>query len=105
MTNEEKTMTEYIQILEYESDDIDALIRAANSVPLPDGVPKPTSVMVVRDRDRPGVYATIHRFNSHEEALQHSQTGATRERMAKLAPFVKGGPRFINLDVLDKETP
>jgi hypothetical protein len=56
-----RTVTEYIQIAEYESDDIDALVRAANSAAIPDGVPKPISVMVVRDRDHPGTYATIHR--------------------------------------------
>jgi len=98
-------VTEYIQIVEYESDDIDALMRAANSVPVPDGVPKPTSVMVVRDRDRPGTFATIHRFNSYEEAMRHSQADATRERMAKMGPFVKGDPRFCNLDLLDEEIP
>ena len=57
-------MAEYIQIVEYESDDIDAVVRAANSVPVPSDVPKPSSVIVVRDRDRPGTYATILRFNS-----------------------------------------
>ena len=98
-------MTEYIQIVEYESDDIDALMRAANAVPVPDGVPKPTSVMVVRDRDRPGTFATIHRFKSYEEAMRHSQTDATRERMAKMGPFVKGDPRCYNLDLLDEEIP
>jgi hypothetical protein len=98
-------MTEYIQMVEYESDDIEALMWAANSVPVPDGVPKPISVMVARDRDRPGTYATIHRFKSYEEAMRHSETDATRERMAKIGPFVKSGPRFYRLDILDEELP
>jgi hypothetical protein len=96
-------MTGYIQIVEYESDDIDALMKAANSVPVPDGVPRPVSVMVARDRDRPENYATIHRFKSYEEAMRHTETDTTRERMAKIGPFVKGGPRFYNLDLLDEE--
>jgi len=99
------TVTEYIQIVEYEPDDIDALMKAANTVPVPDGVPEPTSVMVMRDRDRPGTFATIHRFKSYDEAMRHSQADATRERMAKMGPFVKGGPRFYNLDLLDEEIP
>ena len=98
-------MAEYIQIVEYESDDIDAVIRAANSVPVPDGIPKPTSVIIVRDRDRPGTYASILRFNSYEDAMRHSESDATHERIAKLGPLMKGDARFYNLDVLDETNP
>jgi hypothetical protein len=96
---------EYIQIVEYESDDIDAVIRAANSVPVPDDVPKPTSVIVVRDRDRAGTYATILRFKSYEDAMRHSESDATHERVAKLGPIMKGETRFYNLDILDETNP
>lgn len=98
-------MAEYIQIVEYESDDIDAVITAANSVPVPDDIPKPTSVIVVCDRDRPGTYATILRFNSYEDAMRHSESDATHERIAKLGPLTKGDTRFYNLDVLDETNP
>ena len=98
-------MAEYIQIVEYQSDDIDAVIRAANSVPVPDDIPKPTSAIIVRDRDRPGTYASILRFSSYEDAMRHSESDATHERIAKLAPLVKGDPRFYNLDVLDETIP
>jgi hypothetical protein len=98
-------MGEYIQIVEYESEDIDGLIKAANSVPVPDDVPKPTSVTVVRDRDRPGTYATILRFKSYEEAMRHSESDATHERIASIGPLMKGQTRFYNLDVLDERQP
>lgn len=98
-------MAEYIQIVEYESDDIDAVIKAANSVPVPDDVPKPSTVIVVRDRDRPGTYATILRFNSYEEAMRHSESDATHERIAKLGSLMKGSTRFYNLDILDERNP
>ena len=98
-------MADYIQIVEYQSDDIDAVIRTASSVPVPDDVPKPTSVTVVRDRDRPGTYATILRFNSYEDAMLHSESDATHERIGKLGPFMKGDTRFYNLDVLDETNP
>jgi hypothetical protein len=98
-------MSEYIQIVEYQSDDIDALIEAAASVPVPDGVPRPSSVVVVRDRDRPGTYATILRFDSYEDAMAHSGSDATHERLAKLAPHMKGETRFYNLDILDETQP
>lgn len=97
-------MAEYIQIVEYQSDDIDAVIEAANSVPVPDGVPKPLSVSVVRDRDRPGTYATILRFKSYEDAMRHSESDATHERIAKIGPLTKGERRFYNLDVIDEST-
>lgn len=95
-------MAEYIQIVEYESDDIDAVISAANSVPVPDDIPKPSSVVVVADRDRPGVYATILRFASYEDAMRHSESDATHERIAKIGPHMKGETRFYNLDVLNE---
>lgn len=98
-------MGDYIQIVEYQSDDIDAVIQTANSVPVPDDVPKPTSVTVVRDRDRPDTYATILRFNSYEDAMRHSESDATHERIAKLGPLMKGDARFYNLDVLDESNP
>ncbi|HET6914779.1 MAG TPA: hypothetical protein VFH56_01690 [Acidimicrobiales bacterium] len=98
-------MGEYIQIVEYQSDDIDALIAAANSVEVPDDVPKPTSVVVVRDRDRPGTYATILRFDSYEDAMRHSDSDATQERLAKIGSLMKGDRRFYNLDVIDERNP
>lgn len=98
-------MAEYIQIVEYQSDDIDAVIEAANSVPVPDDVPKPSSVVVVRDRDRPGTYATILRFNSYEDAMRHSESDATRQRIEKIGQLTKGERRFYNLDVLDERNP
>jgi hypothetical protein len=98
-------VAEYIQIVAYESDDIDEVIRVANSVPVPDGVPKPASVVVVRDRDRPGSYATILRFDSYEDAMRHSESDATHERIAKLGPFMKGETRFYNFDVLNETNP
>jgi hypothetical protein len=98
-------VAEYIQIVEYESDDIDGVITTANSVPVPDDVPKPSLVTVVRDRDRPGTYATILRFNSYEDAMRHSESEATHERIAKLGSLMKGEARFYNLDVLDERRP
>lgn len=98
-------MPEYIQIVEYQSDDIEAVMEAANSVPVPEGVPRPISVTLVRDRDRPHTYATILRFNSYEDAMHHSESDATHERVAKIRPHMKGEPRFYNLDVIDETNP
>jgi hypothetical protein len=101
----EGIVSEYIQIVEYEADDIDAVIKTANSVPVPHDVPKPSSVLVVRDRDRPGKYATILRFDSYEDAMRHSESDATHERVTKLGSLMKGETRFYNLDILDEMHP
>ena len=93
-------MGEYIQIVQYESDDIDAVIEAADSVPVPEGVPGPSWAAIVADRDRPGTFATILRFDSYEEAMEHSESDATHERVAKLRPHMKGDIRFYNLDII-----
>lgn len=74
-------------------------------MPVPDHVPKPTWVIVVRDRDRPGTYASILRFNSFDDAMRHSESEATHERIAKLGPLMHGDARFYNLDVLDERNP
>ena len=95
-------MPEFIQIVTFETDDIDAVVAAANSVPIPDDGPRPISITVVKDRDRPGNYATILRFASYEEAMQHSESDATHERIAKISPHQKGDPGFYNLDVVDE---
>jgi hypothetical protein len=98
-------MAEYIQIVKYESDDINEVIRVADSVPVPDGVPKPTSVLIVRDRDHPDTYMSILRFDSYEDAMRHSESDATHERIGKLAPLMKSDARFYNLDILAERTP
>lgn len=95
---------DYVQIVEYECNDIDAMREVARGRDYGDA-PKPKSVTIVRDRDRAGTYATILRFDSYEAAMQHSEAASTHELLEKLAPYMKGERRFYNLDVLEDETP
>lgn len=95
---------DYVQIVEYECTDIDAMRKVARGRDYGDA-PKPKSVTIVRDRDRAGTYATILRFDSYEAAMQHSEAASTHELLEKLAPYMKGERRFYNLDVLEDETP
>jgi hypothetical protein len=60
------------------------------AVPVPSDVPKPGSVIVVRERDRPGTCATILRSSSYEVAMRYSESDATQERIAKIGPLMKG---------------
>jgi hypothetical protein len=34
--------------------------------------------------------------------MKHSESDATRERVAKIGPLMKSEPRFYNLDILDE---
>jgi hypothetical protein len=95
---------EYVQIVEFECSDIDAMREVARNRDYGDA-PKPKSVTIVRDRDRPGTYATMLRFDSYEAAMQHSEAASTHELLEKLAPFMQGERRFYNLDVLEDESP
>jgi hypothetical protein len=98
-------MPEYIQILEYQTSDIDSIRQAASERSYDDGTPKPMSVTVTQDRDRPDTYATILRFKSYEEAMQHSEAASTKALIEKIAPLMTGERRFYNLDVIADEQP
>jgi hypothetical protein len=98
-------VAEFIQVVTYDCDDIDALIEGAKSIPVPDDVPKPSSIAVARDRDRPGHYATILRFDSYDDAMAHSESDATHERIEKIGPLMKGGATFHNLEIIDEMRP
>ena len=98
-------MADFIMMVEYETDDIDSVNSLVASIPVPGDVPKPTSVVNVRDRDRPETFATILRFNSYEEAIRRSESDANRERIAKLSLIAKGEIRFRYLEVINEINP
>jgi quinol monooxygenase YgiN len=98
-------MPEYIQVVEYQTSDIDAVRRLASERRYDEGTPKPLSVTVVADRDRPGTYASILRFSSYEEAMKHSESESTRALIEKMAPLMTGDRRFYNLDVIEDAQP
>jgi hypothetical protein len=96
---------EFIQIVEYQSSDIDAVIEIARASEYPEGAVKPLSVIVVKDRDRPNTYATLLRFASYEDAMAHSESDSTHERLKQLAPLMEGERRFYNLDIVNEDQP
>ena len=98
-------MPEYIQILEFQTSDIDTMRKLANERSYEDGTPKPLSVTIVADRDRTGTYATILRFASYEEAMQHSDAASTKALVEKMTPQMNGERRFYNLDVIEDMHP
>lgn len=95
---------DYIQIVEYQCSDIDAVRAIAGNRDY-DDAPRPKSVSIVRDRDRDGTFATILRFASYEEAMRHSEADSTRRLLEQLAPLMTGERRFYNLDVIEETAP
>ena len=94
---------EFIQVVQFETSNIDEVIAIARGG-YPDGAVKPSSVTVMKDRDRPNGYATLLRFDSYEDAMTHSESDSTHERVARLAPLM-GERRFYNLDIIDEYQP
>ncbi|WP_123809632.1 hypothetical protein [Micromonospora globispora] len=94
----------FVQVIEYESDrpaDVRALIEEW-------GQQQPTNapdrLTLTEDRERPGHLVVVAEFDSYEQAMAHSaqpETGRYAERMRGLA---KGEPRFVNLEVIQRET-
>ena len=93
-------MTGFIQLVEFEATDIDAvavaLERFRDEHP---GVLTASASTIVEDRDRPGTYISIVEFPSHEIAMEQQSNPATSEFSASLAKVMSGPPRFRNLDV------
>ncbi len=98
-------MPQYIQVVEYQTSDIDAVRRIASERSYDEGTPKPLSVTVVADRDRPGTFASILRFSSYEDAMKHSEAESTHALVEKMAPLMTGERRFYNLDVIEDTQP
>ena len=98
-------MPHYIQVVEYQTSDIDAVRRIASERSYDEGTPKPLSVTVVADRDRPGTFASILRFSSYADAMKHSEAESTHELVEKMAPLMTGERRFYNLDVIEDTQP
>jgi hypothetical protein len=103
-TPEEAGSVEFIQIVQYQTSNIDEVIAVARGG-YPDGAVKPSSVTVMKDRDRPNTYATLLRFDSYEDAMAHSESDSTHERLERLAPLMVGERRFYNLDIVDEYQP
>ena len=96
---------DYIQIVEYQSTNIDAIRDLARDRRYDHGDARPMSILILKDRDRPDTYATMLRFSSYEDAMRHSEAASTHELLEQLAPYMTGERRFYNLDVIDGGQP
>lgn len=93
-------MTGFIQLIEFEAADVDAVAAELERflVEHP-GALTATASTLTEDRDRPGTYISIVEFPSYEAAMEQQANPATTEMSASLATLMSGPPRFRNLDV------
>jgi len=93
-------MAGFIQFVEFEATDIDALATELKRFQVEHpGVLTASATTITEDRDRPGTYISIVEFPSYEKAMEQQGNPATSEFSANLAKIMSGSPRFRNLDV------
>lgn len=96
---------EFVQIIEYETDRPDEM-RALGEEMRDTGQPRdggPTRVTVCQDRDKADRYVTIVEFASYEEAMANNKRPETHEFAMRMQALCKGGPRFVNLDLVMRD--
>ena len=93
-------MAGFIQFVEFEATDIDALATELKRFQVEHpGVLTASASTITEDRDRPGTYISIVEFPSYEIAMEQQSNPATSEFSASLAKVMSGPPRFRTLDV------
>jgi len=93
-------MAGFIQFVEFEATDIDALTTELKRFQVEHpGVLTASASTITEDRDRPGTYISIVEFPSYEKAMEQQSNPATSEFSTNLAKIMSGAPRFRNLDV------
>jgi hypothetical protein len=93
-------MAGFIQFVEFEATDIDALATELKRFQVEHpGVLTASASTITEDRDRPGTYISIVEFPSYEKAMEQQVNPASSEFSANLANIMSGPPRFRNLDV------
>ena len=93
-------MARFIQFVEFETTDIDAVVAALERYrDEHPGALKASISTTVEDRDRPGTYLSIVEFPSYEAAMEQQEHPANSEFSATVAKLMSGPPRFRNLDV------
>jgi hypothetical protein len=94
----------FVQVIEYTTtkwDEIHAIAEEFRKAREQTGGPKPTSIMMVKDRDRPNTYRTVARFASYEEAMENSNRADTTEMAQRIAALCDE-QTFHNFDLIEE---
>jgi hypothetical protein len=93
-------MPGFIQSVEFETDDIDAVKKALEDFRKSNPrVITFTSNQITEDRDSPGTYVSIVEFNSYEEAMAQSNHPDLSRFAQNTIGELTRNRRFRNLDV------
>jgi len=93
-------MAKFVQIIEFESDNIDEAIKNEEEyLKASEGKRKSGRGITCVDRDS-GRYFVIVEFPSYEDAQKNNDLPETKAFAEKQMKFSKGEPTFRNLDVL-----
>jgi hypothetical protein len=93
-------MTGFIQIMEFTTDDIEAVERFATDMEKERGDKLlATRSVVCEDRDKPGTYLVLVEFESYGEAMKNSDDPETDKYASQLVAMLDGAPSFRNLNV------
>jgi uncharacterized protein (DUF1330 family) len=94
-------MAKFVQIIEFESDNVDEAIKNEQEyLKASEGKRKSGRGMTCADRDKPGRYFVIVEFPSYEAAQENDKLPETKAFAEKQMKLAKGKPTFSNLDVL-----
>jgi len=91
----------FVQIIEFESDNIDEAIKNEQDyLKASEGKRSSGRGLTCADRDNPGRYFVIVEFPSYEDAQKNNDMAETKAFAEKQMKLSKGEPTFRNLDVL-----
>ena len=92
----------FVQIIEFETDNIDG-VRAVGSEWEAASTGKRTASrrILAEDHDRPGTYLVLVEFPSYEEAMANSNLPETQKFSGLMMEAAGNPPRFRNLDVME----
>lgn len=91
-------MSEFIQIMEFDTDRIDDVEALSRRMQDERGLLARVAT-VGADRDRPNHFYVIIEFASYEEAMRNSNDPVTGRYSQEMTGLLKAPPTFHNLDV------
>lgn len=95
-------MAGFVQIIEYQTSRFDEVKALGDEYGRNDADSLARHITATENRDKPGTFMTIVRFDSYESAMQNSQRPETHEFAQKMMALCEGKPTFYNLDVRDE---
>ena len=97
-------MPGFVQIINWKTSRIDEVRKLQDEWRQRSPEVGPSRILVTKDRDNEGSFATVVEFDSYEEAMKNSEDPETSEFASAMAALCDGPPTFHNLDVIEVET-